>query len=285
MLGGVGVGPRQEEDVVGVLGLGRPDLLTVDDPLVSVQLRPGLERRQVGSCVRLAEALAPGDLAPQDARDELFLLVLSAPLQERGPDKGVSEEVGAQWRSGACELLVEDHLLQERETLPSVLHRPAGADVASAVKLGRPLLVEGGTLLLGHREAGLTPAVGQVLVQPSLDLNAKFLCLGGVRQVHRWHAIPTFRGGRIEALPGGQPRTIGVSADNIAAGPRGGTAVAAGSAVLLGRPGEQMEMIRRTLAANRTTTRASPERRGGEAMSRDEPPSSDAGACLTPCSG
>ncbi len=41
----VGVGAGQQEDVVGVVRLGRPHLLPVDDPLVAVELGPGLETR------------------------------------------------------------------------------------------------------------------------------------------------------------------------------------------------------------------------------------------------
>ena len=64
VLGGVGVGAGQQEDVVGVLGLGGPDLLAVDHPLVAVELGPGLERRPGRSGVGLAEPLAPRDAPP-----------------------------------------------------------------------------------------------------------------------------------------------------------------------------------------------------------------------------
>ena len=68
----VGVGAGQQEDVVGVVGLGRPHLLPVDHPLVPVELGPRLEAGQVRAGVGLAEALAPRDLALQDAGDELL---------------------------------------------------------------------------------------------------------------------------------------------------------------------------------------------------------------------
>ena len=190
VLGHVGVGPGQQEDVVGVLGLGGPDLLAVDDPLVSVELGPRLERGQVGAGIRLAETLAPGDLPLEDPRDELLLLLLGAPLQQRWPDERVAEEVGAQRRPCTRELLVEDYLLQEREAFASVLRRPAGADPAAAEELRRPLLVELLALLRRHGEVGITPRLGQVLRQPSLDHDAEFLRLRRVRQVHRRHAIP-----------------------------------------------------------------------------------------------
>ncbi len=67
VLGGVGIRPGQQEDVVGLVGLGRPHLLPVDHPLVPVELCSGLEPGQVRTGVRLAETLAPGDLPLEDA--------------------------------------------------------------------------------------------------------------------------------------------------------------------------------------------------------------------------
>ena len=119
----VGVGAGQQEDVVGVLRLGGPDLLAVDDPLVAVELGPGLEAGQVGAGVGLAEALAPGDLALEDARDELLLLLLGAPLQDGRADEGVTEEVAPQRGAGPGELLVQHDLLEQGEPLAAVLGR------------------------------------------------------------------------------------------------------------------------------------------------------------------
>ena len=64
VLGRVGVGAGQQEDVVGVLGLGGPHLLAVDDPLVAVELGPRLEAGQVDPGVGLAEPLAPRRSCP-----------------------------------------------------------------------------------------------------------------------------------------------------------------------------------------------------------------------------
>src|SRR5581483_9509227 len=113
----VRVRARQEEDVVGVLRLRRPDLLPVDDPLVTVELGARLERREIGTGVGLAEPLAPRDLAREDLGQELLLLLLAPPLQDRGADERVAEEVGAQWRTGACELLVQHDVLHDRQAL------------------------------------------------------------------------------------------------------------------------------------------------------------------------
>ena len=82
VLGGVGVGAAEDEDVVGDEPLGGPDLLAVDDPLVAVEHGLGAERGEVGAGVGLGEALAPGDLAREDLGQEELLLLLGAPLQD-----------------------------------------------------------------------------------------------------------------------------------------------------------------------------------------------------------
>ena len=68
VLGRVGIGAGQQEDVVGELGLGGPHLLAVDDPLVAVELGPRLQRGQVAAGVGFGEPLAPGDGAVRGCR-------------------------------------------------------------------------------------------------------------------------------------------------------------------------------------------------------------------------
>ena len=63
MLGHVGVGPGQQQAVVGDLRRGGPDLLAVDDEVRAIALGPGGQAGQVRSGARLAEPLAPGVLA------------------------------------------------------------------------------------------------------------------------------------------------------------------------------------------------------------------------------
>src|ERR1039458_10162326 len=87
-----------------------------------------LKARQVRTRVGLRKSLAPGDGTVQDARDELFFLLIGAPLEDRRAHQRVAKEVGAHGRVGLGELFVQDHLLHERESLAAVLHGPASAD-------------------------------------------------------------------------------------------------------------------------------------------------------------
>jgi hypothetical protein len=85
VLGRVGSVRTRQEDVVGVLGLGRPDLLAVDDPLVAVEhggrLEAGQVRAGVGSEKPWHQAMVPWRMPGMNS----LLLLLGAPLQSVGP--------------------------------------------------------------------------------------------------------------------------------------------------------------------------------------------------------
>ena len=55
----IGIGPRQQHAEIRPVPAGRPHLLAVDDPLVAVQLRPGVQPGEVRAGTGLAEQLAP----------------------------------------------------------------------------------------------------------------------------------------------------------------------------------------------------------------------------------
>ena len=67
---GRAIGGRATDEVavVGNVTEARPDLLAVDDPLVTVAFGRCLERREVGAGVRFAHADAPGRFAEQHLR-------------------------------------------------------------------------------------------------------------------------------------------------------------------------------------------------------------------------
>ena len=79
----VGVSPGEQEHAVGVLRLRRPDLLAVDDKVVAVHGQRASAATRGPSRVRLAEPLAPDDIAGGDARQVLLLLFLSAVQDDR----------------------------------------------------------------------------------------------------------------------------------------------------------------------------------------------------------
>jgi hypothetical protein len=85
VLGHVGVGACDHDAEVAVLGAGRPDLLAVQDPLVTVGHGAGGEPRDVGAGAGFGEELTPHLLAPQHRPDIALLLLLRATAKIVGP--------------------------------------------------------------------------------------------------------------------------------------------------------------------------------------------------------
>src|SRR5690606_3534475 len=84
VLGLVRVGAGDQDRPLGAVGQGRPHLLPVDDPLVTVPDRPRGQGGEVGSGAGLAEQLAPDLLAsPQGTQESTPLFVVAEP-QDRG---------------------------------------------------------------------------------------------------------------------------------------------------------------------------------------------------------
>jgi hypothetical protein len=142
VLGRIGIGAAQQEHVIGDETLCRPDLLSVDHPLVTVEHRLGAECREIGTGIGFAESLAPGDGAREDLGQELLLLLLGAPLQDRRSHQGVAEEVRAHRRPGIGELLGHDDGFHRGESLAAVFLGPRRADPSAAVQLAGPFLEE-----------------------------------------------------------------------------------------------------------------------------------------------
>src|SRR3546814_1839122 len=78
------VGADEAEDPVGLVGVARPDLRSVDDPVIALVFAKGLERNKVAARTRLRIALAPADFTARDRVQIFDLLLLGAELQQRG---------------------------------------------------------------------------------------------------------------------------------------------------------------------------------------------------------
>ena len=147
VLGDVGVGAGEHEDPVGQVAGAGPDLLAVDDPLVAVELGPAPEVAEVGAGVGLGVALAPQVLAGEDAGQEVRLLLVGPPLQDRVADHLDAEDVVVGSRPGTPAL----ENSSARITCSSAVSPPppysAGHDAASSVvggERGPPLVAERG---------------------------------------------------------------------------------------------------------------------------------------------
>ena len=86
VLGDVGVGAGQQQDVGGEISAAGEHLLAVDDPVVAVAHRPGLGGENVGARGRLAVAERGDDLAGGQARQHRLLQVVGAVADDDVPD-------------------------------------------------------------------------------------------------------------------------------------------------------------------------------------------------------
>ncbi len=148
----VGIGAREQHHPVGDVRERRPHLLAVDHVVVAVLHRPRLQRGQVGAGVRLGVALAPDLLAGEDLRGIPLLLRLGPVRDDRGPGHADAEDVEHRRRLRDRHLLVQDHLLHEREALAAVLLRPREPDEAGVVERVLPAAQE--LVGLGARDVG-----------------------------------------------------------------------------------------------------------------------------------
>ena len=74
MLGHVPIRARQQQSPFGMMGRCGPNFLTIDDPLIFLEIRPRRGSSQIGTAARFAEQLAPSILTGQNAAQEFFLM-------------------------------------------------------------------------------------------------------------------------------------------------------------------------------------------------------------------
>ena len=93
MLGLIGIGPGQDQPIARQVCEGRPDLLTVQDPLVAIAHSPRGQTCDVGASSRLREQLAPDLLTGEEAAQVLRLLLCRAVDRNGRCDHAVADDV------------------------------------------------------------------------------------------------------------------------------------------------------------------------------------------------
>src|SRR6185437_5470310 len=118
------VGADQREHAVGVVRMRGPDLGAVDDVIVAVAHRAGLQRGEVGARARLGIALAPVILAGKNPRQIKILLLLRAEADDDGTDHLHAHHVHIR-HAGARAFGLKNPALRRGPGRSAVFHRPA----------------------------------------------------------------------------------------------------------------------------------------------------------------
>ena len=124
MLLGRKIGPDERENPVRLVGIGGPDLLAVDQIVITLVLALGHQRREIGAGIRLGIALRPADLATGDAGQMLKLLLMRAIFQECRAEHPDAEGLQRDARLQALHLIAQDLGVGLVEPATAILGRP-----------------------------------------------------------------------------------------------------------------------------------------------------------------
>ena len=168
-----------------VTGRG-PDLLPVEHPLVAVEFGPQSDVAEIGAGVRLGVPLTPCVVTGEQTGQEVLLLLVGAPHEERVAEHLDAECVVRPTGRDARprELLGEDDLLGGAQAATAVLDRPAGSQEVRFVEGVAPRSDEFGEPVAPEC-SGALPVRRELLGEERLDLLAIGL---GVCAVGRLHA-------------------------------------------------------------------------------------------------
>ena len=100
-----GVGADEAEDPVRLIGIGRPDLLAVDQEVIAFVFALRAKASQIRPSPRLRITLAPADFAFDDLRQKFLLLLLVRVFQQHRPQHPDAEGQQCRPRLDAREFL------------------------------------------------------------------------------------------------------------------------------------------------------------------------------------
>src|SRR5215510_6492011 len=178
MLWRVRISARQQDTHIRDMCHTGPDLLLIDDKIIAVLDRPGLQRGQIRAGVRLRKALAPDLLGTQNAWNIALFLLLCPVYHQRRTNDHQPESVGHRRRLGSRQFLLEDRLLQQCCTTPAIRFRPVNTGPASIEHffLPGPRIMKSTLRVTRHR------LLGDIGFKPGPYLLPK--CLGGIVKTH-----------------------------------------------------------------------------------------------------
>src|SRR5581483_5466211 len=116
------------------------DLLAVDHPLVAVTHRTRGERRNVRARTGLAEQLTPDLFVLGHRLEQALLLLVGAPVHDRGAAHADADDVERARHFPAGELLVDDLGLATAQAEEAVLGRPRRCRPSGLAQAGAPVV-------------------------------------------------------------------------------------------------------------------------------------------------
>ena len=122
----------------GVMRHRGPDLLSVDDKVVAINIRACAQVRQIGPGAGFRVSLTPDVFAGQDTRQPVIFLFLGAEFDDQRPDH-LHAHVAAAIDAPALLLFVKDQQLGGVQPHTAEFSGPGWRDPALGVKLAVPM--------------------------------------------------------------------------------------------------------------------------------------------------
>ncbi len=181
VLGRICVRTDQCKNPVGLVRIGGPDFLPVDQPVIALIGAFGLHRGQIGPRARLRITLTPADLATGDRWQIMQLLLMRPKVQQCWAQHPDAKALQRRPRVDPRHFLVKHLFLFAVQPRAAVFHWPCwhgvtlGSRPLQPVFLRRrgkrPLRPAPANRILGH--ASVPHLLGTVLFEPAAQLRAK----------------------------------------------------------------------------------------------------------------
>src|ERR1700719_2717435 len=118
---------------------GRPHLLSVDDPKISLQIRAGGGAGEIGTAARLAEELTPGIFPGENTAKEILFLQIRSVLEQGCRSQQSHSGAGGADSAHVGELLLDHSRQRVRKSAAVPFRRPLWHSPSGIRELAAPL--------------------------------------------------------------------------------------------------------------------------------------------------
>ena len=143
------IGTGQQQTPVRDIGVAGPNLVPLDDVVVTFAGGSSRQRCEVGAGAGLAEALAPPlGAVDHPGQEPIAQLFAAVPAQSRDQ----VAETGPRRSGRACQFFVEDDVVHGRQVLTPVLTRPGQPEEAALIQRTMPFTLPSPVLITRARK-------------------------------------------------------------------------------------------------------------------------------------